>query len=194
MNRRQFCRSAVAAGVASAFLPGCGKETPVAAQADTGITAVSLDGAEIELSKAAIRELGDALSGPVMLSGHPQYDAARMIWNGMHDKHPALIARCLSAEDVSNTVSFARDNNVLVAVRGGGHSWPGKSVCEGGLMIDLSQMNAATADAGTRRARVQGGALLNNLDSAALEKGRGPLSRISEPRTSRSGQTICRIA
>ena len=171
MDRRQFCRSAVAAGVAAAFLPGCGKETPVATQADTGITAVSLDGAEIELSRAAIRELGDALSGPVMLSGHPQYDTARMIWNGMHDKHPALIARCLSAEDVSNAVSFARDNNVLVAVRGGGHSWPGKSVCDGGLMIDLSQMNAATADADARRARVQGGALLSALDAAALGTG-----------------------
>ena len=171
MDRRQFCRSAVAAGVAAAFLPGCGKETPVATQADTGISAVSLDGAEIELSKAAVRELGDAMSGPVMLSGHPQYDSARMIWNGMHDKRPALIARCTSAEDVSNAVSFARDNNVLVAVRGGGHSWPGKSVCDGGLMIDLSPMNNATADADTRRARAQGGALLNNLDSAALEKG-----------------------
>ena len=171
MDRRQFCRSAVAAGVTAALLPGCSKETPVATQADTGIAAVSLDGAEIELSKAAIRELGDAMSGPVMLSGHPQYDSARMIWNGMHDKRPALIARCLSAEDVSNAVSFARDHNVLVAVRGGGHSWPGKSVCDGGLMIDLSPMHDAVADADARRARVQGGALLNNLDTAALEKG-----------------------
>jgi FAD/FMN-containing dehydrogenase len=171
MDRRQFCRSAVAAGVAAAFLPACGKETPVATQADTGIAAVSLDGTEIELSKAAIKEFGDAMSGPVMLSGHPQYDAARMIWNGMHDKRPALIARCQSAQDVSAAVNFARDNSLLLAVRGGGHSWPGKSVCEGGLMIDLSQMNAATADGDTRRARVQGGALLNNLDSAALEKG-----------------------
>ena len=94
-----------------------------------------------------------------------------MIWNGMHDKRPALIARCMNAGDVSNAVSFARDNDVLVAVRGGGHSWPGKSVCEGGLMIDLSQMNTVTADRDMRRARAQGGALLNNLDSAALEKG-----------------------
>ena len=171
MDRRQFCRSAVAAGVTAAFLPGCGKETPVATQADTGIAAVSLDGMDIELGKAAIKEFGDAMTGPVMLSGHPQYDSARMIWNGMHDKRPALIARCVSAEDVGNAVSFARDNNLLVAVRGGGHSWPGKSVCDGGLMIDLSQMNTVTADRDTRRARAQGGALLNNLDTAALEKG-----------------------
>ena len=171
MDRRQFCRSAVAAGVTAAFLPGCGKETPVATQADTGIAAVSLDGMDIELGKAAIKEFGDVMTGPVMLSGHPQYDSARMIWNGMHDKRPALIARCVSAEDVGNAVSFARDNNLLVAVRGGGHSWPGKSVCDGGLMIDLSQMNTVTADRDTRRARAQGGALLNNLDTAALEKG-----------------------
>jgi hypothetical protein len=171
MDRRQFCRSAVAAGVAATWLPGCSRKAPEATQADTSIAAVSLDGAEMELEKAAIRELGDAMSGPVVLSGHPQYDSARAIWNGMHDKRPALIARCMSADDVSNAVSFAADNNVLVAVRGGGHSWPGKSVCEGGIMIDLSQMNTAAADADSRTARAQGGALLNALDTAALEKG-----------------------
>jgi len=171
MDRRQFCRSAVAAGVAAAFLPACGKQAPEAVQADTSIAAVSLDGAEIELEKAAIRELGDAMSGPVMLSGHPQYDSARTIWNGMHDRRPALIARCHSAEDASNAVSFARDNNLLVAVRGGGHSWPGKSVADGALMIDLSQMNTVTADAETQRANAEGGALLSALDTAALEKG-----------------------
>ena len=171
MDRRQFCRSAVAAGVAAAFLPACGKQAPEATQADTGIPAVSLDGAAIELEKAAVKELGDALSGPVMLSGHPQYDAARTIWNGMHDRRPALIARCTSNEDVRHAVDFARDNSLLLAVRGGGHSWPGKSVCDGGLMIDLSQMNTVTADADTQQARAQGGALLNALDTAALEKG-----------------------
>jgi FAD/FMN-containing dehydrogenase len=171
MDRRQFCQSAVAAGVAATWLPGCGRKTPEATQVDTSIAAISLDGAEIELEKAAIKELGEAMSGPVMLSGHPQYDSARAIWNGMHDKRPALIARCVSADDVSNAVSFAADNNLLVAVRGGGHSWPGKSVCDGGLMIDLSQMNTVTADETTRTARAQGGALLNTLDTAALEKG-----------------------
>ena len=114
MDRRQFCRSAVAAGVAAAFLPACGKQAPGATQADTGIPAVSLDGAAIELEKAAVKELGDALSGPVMLSGHPQYDAARTIWNGMHDRRPALIARCTSNEDVRHAVDFARDNHALI--------------------------------------------------------------------------------
>lgn len=171
MDRRQFCRSAVAAGVTTAFFTACGRRPPDAATADTSIPAISLDGTEMELEKAAIREFGDSLSGPVMLSGHPEYDAARTIWNGMHDKRPALIARCLDSADVSQAVSFARDNDLLVAVRGGGHSWPGKSVCDGGLMIDLSQMNRVTVDADARRARAGGGTLLNGLDSAVLEHG-----------------------
>ncbi|MDH3273066.1 MAG: FAD-binding oxidoreductase [Gammaproteobacteria bacterium] len=173
MDRRKFCRTAVAASVAAAIpiLPGCGKKAPVATQADTSIRGISLDGAEIELEKAAIRELGESMTGPVLLSGHPDYDGARTIWNGMHDKRPALIARCLNAEDVSEAVTFARERELLVAVRGGGHSWPGKSICDDGLMVDLSQMNTVTADAETQRASAQGGALLSALDAAALNKG-----------------------
>ena len=170
MDRRQFCRSSAALGVSFA-ISGCNRQPPDASGADTAISAISLAGAEIELEAAAIRELGDSLTGPVMLSGHPQYDAARTIWNGMFDKRPALIARCLGNDDVSQAVSFARDHNLLVAVRGGGHSWPGKSVCEGGLMIDLSQMNAVTVDPGAQRARAGGGALLNALDTNSLPHG-----------------------
>jgi FAD/FMN-containing dehydrogenase len=153
------------------MLPGCDRKAPVATEADTSLAAISLDGAEIELEKAAIKELGESMTGPVLLSGHTDYDSARTVWNGMHDKRPALIARCMSSEDVSNAVTFARERNLLTAVRGGGHSWPGKSVCDDGLMIDLSQMNAVTADAETQRATAQGGALLSGLDSAALAKG-----------------------
>jgi len=173
MDRRQFCRTTLAASVAAAipFLPGCEKKAPVATGADTSLRAVSLDGAEIELGKAAIRELGESMNGPVLLSGHPEYDGARKIWNGMHDKRPALIARCMTTEDVRNAVDFARGNNLLVAVRGGGHSWPGKSVCDDGIMIDLSLMNTVTADRDTARAHARGGALLNALDTAALEQG-----------------------
>ena len=159
MQRRQFCRSALAASIAAAIplLPGCDRKVPVATEADTSIRGISLDGAEVELEKAAIRELGESMTGPVLLSGHPEYDGARMIWNGMHDKRPALIARCMNATDVSNAVTFARERRLLTAVRGGGHSWPGKSVCDDGIMIDLALMNAVTADpasetrAGARR-------------------------------------------
>ncbi len=173
MDRRTFCQSTIAASMAAAFplVAGCERSPPVATEADTSIAGVSLDGAEIELEKAAIRELGEALNGPVLLSGHPGYDSARKIWNGMHDKRPALIAQCTDAQDVSHAVTFARERRLLVAVRGGGHSWPGKSVCDDGLMLDLSLMNTVSADRDTRRAHARGGALLLALDTAALEHG-----------------------
>jgi hypothetical protein len=173
MNRRKFCRTAVAASVAAAIpvLPGCSKNAPVATEAKTSIRAISLDGAEIELERAAIKELGDSMTGPVLLSNHPEYDAARKVWNGMHDRRPALIARCLNSTDVSNAVTFARERGMLTAVRGGGHSWPGKSVADDGIMIDLSQMHTVTADPDKRRAYAKGGALLGALDAASLAHG-----------------------
>jgi hypothetical protein len=176
MKRREFCRTTLAASFAAAypFLSGCGKETPVAAtarQAESGIAAVSLDGAAIELEKMAVRELGQACTGEILLAGQPGYDSARKVWNGMHDKRPALIARCVNNSDVQNAVTFARERNLLVAVRGGGHSWPGKSVCDGGMMIDLALMNSAVIDPAAQQAVVQGGALLGQLDTASLEHG-----------------------
>ena len=173
MDRRQFCRSALVGSLTAAFpgLSGWYDSAIAATEADTSIPAVSLDGKDIELERAAIRELGQRLTGPVLLAGHPQYDAARLVWNGMHDKRPALIARCLTNDDVRHAVTFAHERRLLTAVRGGGHSWPGKSVCDRGLMIDLSQMNAVTIDPAGRRATVRGGALLSMLDNQALQHG-----------------------
>jgi hypothetical protein len=173
MDRRKFVKTTLAASVAATFpvLTACGEKAKVATEADTSIRGISLDGDEIELEKAAIKELGEAMNGPVMLSGHPDYDGARTIWNGMHDKRPALIARCLSNEDVSNAVNFARERSLLTAVRGGGHSWPGKSICDDGLMIDLSQLTNVAVDAEAQRARAGGGALLGHLDQASLPHG-----------------------
>jgi FAD/FMN-containing dehydrogenase len=141
------------------------------ATVNTSTRAVSLDGREIELEAAAIRELDFALDGLVLLPDHPAYDSARRIWNGMHDKHPVLIARCSSNRDIARTVAFARDHNLLLSVRGGGHSWPGKSVCDGGVMLDLAEMREVTVDADARRAVVDGGCLLGHLDDAALAHG-----------------------
>lgn len=173
MDRRQFCRTSLAAGVAAAFpwLAACEKSGHVATHAETSIAGISLDGAELQLEKSAIKELGASLKGPVLLSGDTDYDGARAIWNGMHDKHPALIPLCTSADDVSKAVTFARERELLVAVRGGGHSWPGKSVCDGGMMINLSTMSGVRVDPQKRRAYAGGGALLNTLDSAAREHG-----------------------
>lgn len=171
MNRRKFCQTTLATSLAAAypFLAACERSGQVATKADTGIAGVSLSGAEIELEKAAVNELADSLSGQVVLSGHPSYDNVRKIWNGMHDKRPALIARCTDARDISNAVTFANERDLLVAVRGGGHSWPGKSVCDGGMMIDLSLMNRVDVDPQRKRAFARGGALLNALDTAARE-------------------------
>jgi FAD/FMN-containing dehydrogenase len=167
MKRRDFCRNTLAAGVAAAY-PFM---TMRAALAQGPIAAVSVDGKSIELEAAAVRELDAACRGEILTAGKPGYDSARKVWNGMHDKHPALIARCLDANDVVHAVSFARERNMLTAVRGGGHSWPGKSVCEGGIMIDLALMHEASVDAARRQASVQGGALLGHLDNASLPHG-----------------------
>ena len=174
MDRRNFVRTAIATGIAASYplLGACSRsEPPVASTANTSIRGISLDGAEIELERAALKELGDAMTGPVMLSGHPDYDGARKIWNGMHDKHPALIARCQNANDISLAVDFARDRNLLLAVRGGGHSWPGKSTCDDGMMLDLADMKAVDVDAAGKTAWCQGGALLGHLDDATLAQG-----------------------
>lgn len=173
MDRRKFVRTTLAAGAAAAFpaLAACGEKPRVATEAETAVRAVALDGAEVELTTAMVRELGAAMKGPVMLSGHPEYESARRIWNGMHDKRPALIARCLTTGDVIQAVHFARDHGLLTAIRGGGHSWPGKSVCDDGIVIDLSQMHSVNVDPARRIAGTGGGALLGNLDDAALAHG-----------------------
>jgi hypothetical protein len=166
MKRREFCHSTLAASIAAAY-----PFMTNAALADTSVAAVSLDGNEIELEKAVIREFAQQLKGPLLMPGDTQYDYARRVWNGMHDRHPALIARCANSDDVRLAVTFAGERDLLLSVRGGGHSWPGKSVCDGGLMIDLAEMNTVTADPGKQRAYAQGGALLNGLDTASLEHG-----------------------
>src|SRR3954453_11427194 len=101
----------------------------------------------------------------------PQYDELRQIWNAMHDKRPALIARCETARDVAEAIRHARDNDLEIAVRSGGHSLPGHSTCDGGLVIDLRRMNAITIDATARTASVQAGALLGDLDKATQAHG-----------------------
>ena len=97
----------------------------------------------------ALRVLRSRFDGPLLQPGDDGYDDARTIWNGSADRHPALIARCAGVEDVVHAVNFGREHDLLVAVRGGGHSIPGHSVCEGGLMIDLSLMKGIRVDAGS---------------------------------------------
>jgi hypothetical protein len=101
----------------------------------------------------------------------PGYDAARSVWNAMIDRRPAAIARCASADDVATAIRLARDLDLEVGVRGGGHNIAGLAVPDGGLMIDLTPMGGVAVDPSARRARVQGGALLGTLDRAAQVHG-----------------------
>lgn len=111
------------------------------------------------------------LSGVVVCRGDPGYDAARAVWNGMIDRRPALLAYCASRQDVIEAVAFARTTGILTAVRSGGHNIAGASLCDGGLVIDLSRMNRVTVDPLSRTARAEGGALLADLDMATQVHG-----------------------
>lgn len=114
--------------------------------------------------------LGD-FSGQLLTPGHPTYDEVRRVWNGSIDRRPAYIARCGATGDVAAAVRFARRHDLPIAVRGGGHSIPGHSVCEGGLMIDLQPMKRVAVDAERRIAEVQPGVLWQEFDAAAQRYG-----------------------
>jgi FAD/FMN-containing dehydrogenase/SAM-dependent methyltransferase len=109
--------------------------------------------------------------GAVIRPGQDGYDAARQVWNAMHDRRPALIARPGSARDVAVAIRHARAEALLIAVRAGGHSMPGHSVCDGGLVIDLRALSQVRVDPRARRAWVGGGALLGEVDRATQEYG-----------------------
>jgi FAD/FMN-containing dehydrogenase len=128
------------------------------------VPAVSRTGGAIVLKAADVADFRARQRGPVLNRSSDGYDAARRIWNGAFDRRPALIARCASAADVIGAVTFAAEHDLLVAVRGGGHSLPGHSVCEGGFMIDLAPMQGVRVDARSRGVRVEPGVLLGAMD------------------------------
>src|SRR5215813_12548121 len=110
------------------------------------------------LDQASIADLSARFSGVLLRPDESGYDDARKIHNGMIDRRPALIARCLGSADIADAVNFARTHGLDLAVRGGGHNVAGKAVCDGGLMVDLSLMKAIYVDPVRRTARAQGGA------------------------------------
>jgi hypothetical protein len=101
--------------------------------------------------------LREAMAGPVLEPGDAGFDEARSLWNGEFDRHPAVIARCVSSDDVVAAVGFGRETGMETTVRGGGHSFSGASACDGGFMIDLSRMNRVAVDPQRRRAVAGGG-------------------------------------
>jgi FAD/FMN-containing dehydrogenase len=167
MNRRELLMSSMAAAFASSRLTAA----DYLADAAGDLPAISRTGGKITLPAGAIRKFRASLKGPLLDSTAPAYETSRHLWNGAFDRHPALIARCTTAADIQRSIEFARTHDVLVAVRGGGHSLPGFSVCEGGLMIDLQPMQAVKVDAKKRIVHAEPGTLLGGLDRGAQKFG-----------------------
>ncbi len=171
MDRRHFLASSVAAAVAVSLpfgrLLAAGRGVPVAAD----IAAITGGGAAITLEKIAVQELRDSLRGALLLAGDPGYDEARRVLNESINKHPALIVQPTGVADIRNAVTFARERELLLAVKCGGHSTSGKSTCDGGMQIDLSRFRAARVDPIAQRAYVAGGSLLGEMDHEAMAFG-----------------------
>ena len=115
--------------------------------------------------------LAERLAGEVITPDHPGYETARRVWNGMIDRRPAAIARCADADDVATAVSFARDRELPLAVRGGGHNVAGTAVVDDGIVVDLSAMRAVRIDASGRTVHVQGGATWADVDRVTAPRG-----------------------
>jgi FAD/FMN-containing dehydrogenase len=130
----------------------------------TAVQATTAAGGAAVLDEETIQGFKEGLGGELLRPGDDGYDGARRIWNGMIDRRPALIARCTGTADVIEAVRFARENGLLLSVRGGGHNIAGHAVCDGGLMIDLSLMKGIWVDPASRTARAQPGVTLGELD------------------------------
>ena len=184
MKRRDFCGAGLAA-LAATSLP----YTRLFAATASEVPAVGLDGKQLLLKPADIEDLRKRLRGSLLLAGAEGYDSARLVWNRAFDRKPALIARCDGAADVIEAVKFARAQGLLTAVRGGGHSLSGQSVCDGGLVIDLGRMNGIRIDPLAKSARVEPGVRLTALDQEAQSFGMVvPLGTVSD--TGAAGLTL----
>src|SRR5215213_1045021 len=119
---------------------------------------------QVALDDAAVATLRASARGQTLLPGDDGYDAARVVWNAMIDRRPALIVRAAGVADVIAAVNFARDSGLPVSIRGGGHNVAGKAVCDDGVMIDLSLMKGLRVDPARRTVRAQGGVTWGELD------------------------------
>ena len=137
----------------------------------SGLTFKTFSGSSTTLDPSVAKDLATKVQGEILTADSPGFDKVRVVWNAMIDRKPALIARCKSTDDVVACVKFAKQHDLLVAVRGGGHNIAGNAVCEGGLLIDLSLMRAVKVDAAKQTAHVEGGALLGDFDQAAQAHG-----------------------
>jgi FAD/FMN-containing dehydrogenase len=143
----------------------------------------------LSLDDATVQDFTASLRGEVLRPTDEGYDETRKIHNGMIDRRPTLIARCAGVADVIASVRFARDQQLLVSVRGGGHSVPGFSVCDGGLMIDLSRMRGMRVDAARRTVRAEGGVTWGDFDHETQAFGLATTGGVARP-TGIAGLTL----
>ncbi|MFT5520298.1 MAG: FAD/FMN-containing dehydrogenase [Enterobacterales bacterium] len=172
MKRREFIGSSVAAAIV-ATLPSSTLLASVKkmSKATSDAIAVTGEGVELTLEKAALKELSDSLRGQLLLPGQSGYDIARKVLNPSINKHPSLIVQPTGASDLMNAITFARERNLLVAVKCGGHSFSGKSTCEKGMQIDLSTFRSSRIDTDSKTAYIAGGSLLGELDHESMAHG-----------------------
>ncbi|CAN5739972.1 FAD-binding oxidoreductase [soil metagenome] len=128
------------------------------------IDARAADGSQTKLDRVAADALATSMRGYLLIEDDPGYDEARRLWNGMIDRRPALIARCIGVADVVACVNFARDHGVLLSIRSGGHNIAGLALADGALTIDTSLMRGVHVDAPARRAHAQAGCVLGDVD------------------------------
>ncbi len=121
-------------------------------------------GEQTTIEKSKIEEFETGFRGKVLPAGEHGYDHARKIWNGMFDRKPGIIARCIGTSDVVKAVNFARENDLEISVKGGGHNSVGSAVSDGGFMIDLSLMRRVMVNKQHNTAQVDGGCLLGDVD------------------------------
>lgn len=171
MDRRLFLRSAVAAGVSTAATPSLAAQFAALTEVSSSVNAVTGSRAAVEIEQAAIKELADSLRGNLLMPGNAAYDVARKVMNPGIDKHPAFVVQPIGATDIRKAVTFARERELLLAVKCGGHSYAGKSTCNDGMQIDLSTLRHARIDAANRIAHVAGGSLLGEIDRESMEVG-----------------------
>jgi FAD/FMN-containing dehydrogenase len=124
----------------------------------------TIEGREIDLDQDRLDKLKLRLQGPMILPGNADYEISRTVWNGMIDRKPAMIVHCLGAADVIACVQFARENDILLCIKGGGHNIAGLATADGALMLDMSLMRGVWVDTRKKTARAQAGCLLGDVD------------------------------
>ena len=171
MKRRQFIYASAAASVATGFSSSVLAALEALSQVNGDIRAVTGQGADISLLASEVQELKDSLRGRLLMPGNDGYDQARRVLNASIDRFPALVVQPSGVADIMSAVSFAKTHALLLAVKCGGHSFSGKSTCQGGMQIDLSSFRGARVDLPAGTCHVAGGSHLVDLDRESMAQG-----------------------